>query len=230
MKRACLALSFLLSYSTASMADVVAKARSAKWQLSVESAGELHLPTCTLKLIAESGQVKRVTSIKRPGHACTLFGRVGIAVSDAPNREEVHVFLEAARGGDGDHTGPIVQVFHLDEQGFKKLGEQELFEASYQRSGETITSITGKVLFSLCDTCDGPEVADPEDNIFVPVRLTIGCNGICVTPSANPAERQAILQRFRERASKSDNPAAAHKQYIADLDTKLRSLLARSGQ
>ena len=113
--------------------------------MSVESIGEPWKDDCTLKLVAETYQLKRDINIKRQGVNCALFGPIGIAVSDTENREETYVFLEAARGGDGDHSGPIVEVYRLSKLGLKKLGENELFEASYQRSGQAITSVTVQI-------------------------------------------------------------------------------------
>jgi hypothetical protein len=150
--------------------------------------------------------------------------------SDSENRESTYVFFEAARGGDGDHSGPIVEVFRLNKQGFKKLGEQELFEASYHRTGQVITSVTGKVLFSFCNVCDGPEAGEPADNIFVPVRISVGCGGLCIKPTLAKREREALLRKFEERKSKAAenyHVDANYQKYVVFLENELRALLSR---
>ncbi len=145
MKRTYLILALTLMWSASAVADVLVQARTWTWRVSVESIGEPWKDDCTLKLVAETYQLKRDINIKRQGVNCALFGPIGIAVSDTENREETYVFLEAARGGDGDHSGPIVEVYRLSKLGLKKLGENELFEASYQRSGQAITSVTVQI-------------------------------------------------------------------------------------
>ena len=230
MKRTYLILVLMLTWSESLVADVVAKARTWTWRVSVESTGEPWKDDCTLKLVAETYQLKRDTSIKQQGVNCALFGPIGIAVFDTENREETYVFFEAARGGDGDHSGPIVEVYRLNKQGFKKLGEIVPFEASYQRSGQVITSVTGKVLFSFCNVCDGPEAGEPLDNIYVPVRLTIGCGGLCIKPTLSKRERDALLAKFEERklkAAENYHVDANYQKFVANLEREFRGLLAR---
>src|SRR5712692_11651562 len=123
MRRTLLMLLSMLLWSTSSEADVLAKASTWTWSVSVESTGDPWKDDCTLRLVAETYQLKRETNMKRKGVNCALFGPIGLNVSDTQNREETYVFLEAARGGDGDHSGPIVEVYRLNKQGFKKLGE-----------------------------------------------------------------------------------------------------------
>lgn len=220
----------LLVWSPLSGADVMAKARTWTWRVAVESTGDSWKNDCKLQLIAETYQLRRETSLRRQGVNCALFGPVSIAVSDTENRESTHVFFEAARGGDGDHSGPVVEVYRLNKQGFKKLGEQELFEASYHRTGQVITSVAGKVLFSFCNVCDGPEASEPADNIFVPVRITVGCGGLCVKPTLTKRERETLLGKFEERKSKraeNHHVDANYQKYMAHLEKELRALLSR---
>jgi hypothetical protein len=211
-------------------ADVMAKARTWTWRVAVESTGDPWKDNCKLQLVADTYQLKQETDLKRQGVKCALFGPVGIVASDTETRETTYVFFEAARGGDGDHSGPIVEVFRLNKQGFKKLGEQELFEASYHRIGQVITSVTGKVLFSFCNVCDGPEAGEPADNIFVPVRITVGCGGLCIKPTLAKREREALLKQFEERKSKASenyHVDANYQKYVVYLEKELRALLSR---
>jgi len=106
MKRTYLILVLMLTWSESLVADVVAKARTWTWRVSVESTGEPWKDDCTLKLVAETYQLKRDTSIKQQGVNCALFGPIGIAVFDTENREETYVFFEAARGVTAITQGP----------------------------------------------------------------------------------------------------------------------------
>jgi hypothetical protein len=200
MKTILVAAMLALAPTMGFTADIIAKAGTWGWTLSVIDEGSEWAPSCKLELVAETYKVKRVISLKRDNHNCALFGPVHLYAAEAPNHESAIVFFESARGGDGDHSGPIVEVFALTRQGFKKLGEQELFDATYHRANEQITSVTGKVLFSLCDVCDGPEAAEDEDNFYIPVKITIGPTGILVKPLMTKQERKALLERFDNRA------------------------------
>jgi len=64
---------------------------------------------------------------------CALFGPVHVIASEPMIVNPTLVFFEAARGGDGDHSGPIIEIYRLTNHGFRKLGEQQLFRATYQR-------------------------------------------------------------------------------------------------
>jgi hypothetical protein len=198
--------------------------------VTVELTGEPWKDSCTLQLIAKTHSLKRDISIKQPGVNCALFRPAKITLSDTESRKETIVYFEAARGGDGDHTGPIIEVYRLNNQGFKKLGEKELFETSYQRTGEVIKSITGKVLFSFCNSCDGPDASEPADNILVPVRITLGCGGLCIKSTLTKQEREKVFAIFKERKQKSAEEYyndAQYEKYVANIEKELRVLLAQ---
>lgn len=220
----------MLSWTPAFADNIIAKTRTWEWWLSVISTGDAWNEGCKLMLIAENYQAKREVSLKRKGVNCALFGPSQLLSTDAEDRMSTLVIFEAMRGGDGDHSGPIVELYSLTRQGFRKLGEQELFEASYLRKNEQIYAVTGKVLFSLCFDCDGPESSDSEDNIFVPVRLTIGCGGICIKPTLDKKARQATLFKFTERkatASERYTTDEYYHKYIENLQKSLSRLLSK---
>jgi hypothetical protein len=188
--------------------DVVAKVKTWGWTFTVNVEGDPWEKSCKLNLVADTYKLKREISLKREGVNCALFGPVHIYAAEACDRESVMVFFEAARGGDGDHSGPIVEVFKLTLSGFKKsgeyvfsgatfkkLGEYQLFDATYHRKDEQITSVTGTVLYSFCDTCDGPD-GSPEENFYIPVKMIIGTAGISVKPTLSKQERKSVLEKF----------------------------------
>jgi hypothetical protein len=171
--------------------------------------------------------------LKRDFYNCALFGPITLFATASKDYKRLSIVVEAARGGDGDHTGPILEFFALDEQGLRKLGEQALFDASYVRREGELAQIDGKVLFDFCDACDGPQVSDPA-NILVPVRITFGCDGICVKASVSPAQAQAIRNRFLSQKKKvlDENKSgddkerkAADSRQLEELESKLSRLL-----
>jgi hypothetical protein len=152
-------------------AEIVARVQLGRYTVTLESAGDKHEESCSLVLVAEAYQFKKTANLRRPFYNCELFGPVQVVGSWDRQGDSASVILEAARGGDGDHTGPILEVFRLDIDGFKKIGEAEIFDAAYLREDGRIVAVTGKALFDFCDVCDGPEAS--EDKLFVPVRLQI---------------------------------------------------------
>lgn len=169
---------------------------------------------CTLDLVADSYKGRQQISLKRPETLCTLLGPVQMLASEALDFATVHIFVEAIRGG-GEHAGPVVEIFALSDSGLRKLGEHELFDASYQRHDQTINAVTGKMLFSFCVICGGAD-ANPDDDFFVPATLTIGCDGLCVKPTITRTERAAIEKQVAARKAqllallKDDQDGKAH--------------------
>jgi hypothetical protein len=211
-------------------AEVVAKAGTWGWKLAVISDGDPWESSCKLRLVADTYQLKHEVSIKRKGVNCALFGPVHLYAAETPDHNSVTIFFEAARGGDGDHSGPIVEAFKLTKKGLKKLGEHELFDATYNRKDEQITSVTGTVLYSLCDICDGPDASDPADNFYIPAKITTGQTGISVKPTITKQERKALLDKFDSQA-KIDSKEKEHdkdfENYIKVVRKELASFLGR---
>lgn len=234
MTRTLLVLLALLIWAPTSMADVVAKMTTGEWEISVFFDGSPHGKDCQLDLVGETYQIKKKISLKKTGgqHSaeteCSLFGSVQIVASPSPDLKSTYVIVEAARGGDGDHTGPILTIFQLTKNGFQKLGEREFFDATYHRQYQKINSITGSVYFTFCSVCDGPSV--DEDDFYVPAKITIGCGGICVKSTLSKADRTALLQKFKaqkEKVLQEQNAFAVDHKYIEAVQRDLNEFMAR---
>lgn len=214
----------LVVATQATAAEIVARSRTWAGSVSLERDGNDWTDSCSLDLVAEFQQVPHRIRLKRPTTNCSLFGPVQLMLSETQDHREGLIVVEAARGGDGDHTGPVLEVFRVDKAAVQKIGEVELFSATYVRKAQEIQFIEGRLLFSLCTACDGPEAAEPTDNIFVPVRVSIRRDGLAVVPTVTSAERSAIWSRFQQRKG------VAQKEYgnatqIASLEKSLRALL-----
>lgn len=212
--RGLLASTLLITCASAAEVEQIAATRTWTWQVTVAATGQPGESDCTLDLIAESYKGRQQISLKRTETFCTLLGPVQVLAAEAPDFGTVQIFVEAIRGG-GEHAGPVVEVFTLTDAALRKLGEQELFDAAYQRDEHAIVAVTGKKLFSFCVMCGSPE-ANPDDDFFIPATLTIGCDGLCVTPTMKRAERTAIEKQFAARKTKllielkDDQDAKAH--------------------
>ena len=214
----------LATASQAMAGEIVARSRTWAGSVTLESDGDVWLESCSLNLIAQFQQTTHRIGLKRPNSNCSLFGPVQLMLSETPDHRESLVIVEAARGGDGDHTGPLLEVFRVDKSAVRKLGEIELFSATYLRKGQEVKFIEGRRLFSLCTACDGPEAADPNDNIFVPVRVSVTRGALAVTPTVTASERAAILRRFQQRKVVAEREYGNAEQ-LATLEERLRALL-----
>jgi len=199
MKLALLTSLALLAWSNQSAAELIAKTHTWSWDVTVERHGDPWKDDCKLLLIANGFKGRHQISIKDKGVHCTLFGPVQVLASETSDRNTAYVFFEAMRGGDGDHSSPIVEVYSLTKSSLRKLGEQSLNQASYKRKGETFVSVTGNVVYSFCSVCAGGQSGDPELDFAIPVRMTIGCGGICVSSTLNKTEKAALISRFEAK-------------------------------
>jgi hypothetical protein len=229
MLRTLVVILALVACSSTIYAETLAKTRTWSRQFVLEALGDPWKKDCDLVLSGDGFNSKAKISLKQTSGLCPLFGPVMLFATDSADRKSSIVFVEAAHGGDGDHSGPILDVYSLRNSEFKKLGSQELFDANYQRIDGTIVSVTGKVLFSFCDVCDGPDAAGLDDNIFVPAILTIGCGGICVKPHITKHERNDITALFKAGKTRAmeekENPEL--QTYVKSLENTFNEFLHR---
>ncbi len=222
-------LIFLLPVG-ATASEMIARARTGQWIISVITDGNSWKDDCSLKLTAENYQFKREISLKRAHVNCALFGPVHVIASESNDPKSTLVFFEAARGGDGDHSGPIVEVYKLTNHGFQKLGEQQLFDATYHRKDKEITAVMGAVLYSLCNSCDGPEASEPEDNFYISARIVISSTGISIKPTISKQESKVLLDKFDSRAAQAIKDHHFDKDYpvfVKDLKQQLEIFLKK---
>jgi len=220
-------LLILLTPLDATAQQVVARMQMGRYTLSVISRGA-HTQKCELKLLAEAYKFSRSITLKRSFYNCALYGAVRLTASDVSDEGAAFVFVEAARGGDGDHTGPVVEVFGLNPKGFKTIGEVELFDATYVREEGNISEVTGKLLFDFCDVCDGPEVSPHK--VFVPVRVSVRPDGLTSRSTLDEEGKAAIRRKFEEvkRLALADvGKRRKYEEYVQGLEGKFRDLLAR---
>ena len=140
MYRVYIALAIWLACLPVFAAEVVAQVESSKRSIAVVTEGNEWQPDCLLDLVETSGTGNHRFSLKRPGLHCSLFGPTKIALSDGDANNEVVIVIESVRGGDGDHTGPLVEVFSLAAEGFSKRGELELYDVAWLRDKHRLNS------------------------------------------------------------------------------------------
>jgi hypothetical protein len=198
--------------------------------VSVVATGNPWQNDCELNLLAKGPEGKSGISLKENNVLCSLFGPVKLITAKRGDLKANIVIVQAARGGDGDHTGPILDIYSFRNNKFKKLGEQELFDANYQIRSGAISSISGNVLFSFCDVCDGPGARDDEDNVFVSAIITFGCGGICVKPNISNSGRTDLIARFQSTKTqklKEEDHAQDYLAFVNNLEQRFTEFIHR---
>jgi hypothetical protein len=105
---------------------------------------------------------------------------------------------QARFGGDGDHTENRLKVFRFTGEVPAKVLDQDLEAVAFVEAGGALREIRGNVVESLCDVCDGWDVADRRDLFFIPV--VIDARTFAVTPALDRGARRRLLQKLRARA------------------------------
>ncbi len=222
-----LILVFLAPLSV-SAEETLARIQTGRYTLSIVATGSSNLENCGLNLIAEAHDFRCVTSLRRSFYNCMLFGPIQVTAGKVSQDGTAFIFVEAARGGDGDHTGPIVEVFHLVFTGFRKIGELELFDATYPREEGNILVLSGKFLFDFCDVCDGPDTS--QDKIFVPVQVKILPGNLTVRSTLNAAGKASVAKEFEKMKNERVAEIGQYRnytEYVQKLEARFRALLAK---
>jgi len=217
-----------LTPSSVSAEEILTRVQIGRYNLSIVASGLSYLENCELNLVAEAHNFRRATSLRRSFHNCMLYGPIQITASKVSQDGTAFVFVEAVRGGDGDHTGPIVEVFHLGLTGFRKIGELELFDATYPREEGNILVLSGKVLFDFCDVCDGPDAS--EDKIFVPVQVKILPYSLTVRSTLNVTGKASVAKEFEKMKNErvaEIGQSRNYPEYVRKLEERFRALLAK---
>lgn len=229
MKSATILLACLAVSAQSWAGGTIARTELGRYTLSLESSGSPYIDKCDLNLVADAHDFMRSISLRRSFYNCALHGGVQILGSLDAEGDSAAVFVEAARGGDGDHTGPIVEVFRLNHRGFQKLGEVELFDATYVRDGGRISLVTGKALFDFCDVCDGPDAS--RDKLFIPVQVNVLPGGLTIRSTLDQRGKAVAEKRFEDMKRSSVAEVGKYRRtyesYVRKLEARFRDLLAK---
>ena len=217
---------FLLTVPLPAMArQLIARVELGRYTLSLVATGDRYDSSCGLDLVAEAYQFRRAISLKHPFYNCAIYGAAQITAGHVPGEDTALVFVEGSRGGDGDHTPPIIEVLRLEPKGFKKLGKVELLDATYIRDKGKISAVAGKILFDFCDTCDGWEVSGHV--VFVQAQVTISLDKLVVHPDLDQSGRAAVAAQFEAvmREALAEQDTAEYKAYVRRIERRFRDFL-----
>lgn len=135
--------------------------------------------------------------VSDPTYGTKTYGEPKVNVFKGEDGTVLLVY-QARFGGDGEHTENRTKVFRFTRGEPKKVLDQNLDSVSFVEAGGALTKIRGNVVESLCDVCDGPDAAQPEDIFFIPVAVDV--RTLSVVPTLDATAREALLARLRARA------------------------------
>lgn len=158
---------------------------------------------CMLKLVEKTPNLTFEYDLKKQYFGCTMYA-VKLFADFNDEKESKKIFLESRFGGDGWHTGPIIQIFLVSLNGIDKLGEQELYDLQYIKKNNQIIAIEGNVLFSTCLMCDDP-AGSPSDNFFIPTKIFFNRKGLNIFPTISITQKDILKEQFEQRFNERIN-------------------------
>jgi hypothetical protein len=148
---------------------------------------------------SENGYEKilKQIDVSHPCYKNRIFGNPKIDTFRTKDSSLLLIY-QAKYGGDGEHSENLLKIFKFNNDGVKKLIDVNIDSVSFIKESFYLKSILGKSVYSLCDVCDGWDVALPEDNFFIPTAIIVKTMKIKVMLSAQ--EKQDLLIKFDQQA------------------------------
>lgn len=169
---------------------------------------------CRLLLLATSYKSNLMLDISHPYYRCSTFKDVTVmGYYDYQSRNgSSYLFVESAFGGDGEHTPPILKGFKIDKSGIIKLGEMELVNVSYIRRKQIIDHILAEEIIDFCFVCDGWDAASKGSVFFIPVKITVGCDGLCKQVLLSEAGKKEMIRNMKKYRTKINEQPDSESQ------------------
>ena len=111
----------------------------------------------------------------------------------------LYIILNTSFGGDGDHSEPRSFVISFVNTKLKISYNLNMGDITYSSPDNDSFMITGNGLICLNPYGDGPEIGDPQDIFFIPIKVMIQGGAVSATCALSDDERSAMRQRFNER-------------------------------
>jgi hypothetical protein len=116
---------------------------------------------------------------------------------------------QARYGGDGEHSENILMIFDLYEHpserimkrsnNVNKIFQYPISNVKFTFSGEYLSKISGEIIETLCDVCDGWEVSSPGDIFQIPIEIYIP--SLIIKPTLSRAEAKELLSKLDKQAT-----------------------------
>ena len=152
--------------------------------------------------------------ISIPYYGKKLYGKREVKLFRV-GRQESWLIHQSRYGGDGESTPNILMIFDVSEQGVNKLFQYNMSNVRFHKTGEFLSGIEGEHITTLCDVCDGWEVAPPRDIFKIPILINVPSLRIEVL--LNGAEKDSLISRLKEQVENNikEQSGYGNKQYPA---------------
>ena len=189
---------WLIIISSSATSQIIAKTSTYIWTITLEGSDDPYREDCKLDLTASNNIASFTVDFKHKSHNCRLMRPRVITAFPIENYSKFLVLVEANRGGDGDNTGPTLSLYSLTKSGLNIISEIRAYYPTFHRNEDKFKMITASLLFGFQDGYN-PDVIDPKDNFYVPVEITLGCSGLCISSTLNQEQRSLMRARYNKR-------------------------------
>lgn len=144
---------------------------------------------------------------------------------------------QARYGGDGEHSENILMIFELYEHPSKRIMKRsdnvnKIFQYSISNvkftfSGEYLSKISGEIIETLCDICDGWEVSSSGDIFHIPIEINIP--SLIIQPTLSRSEAKKLLIKLDKQATANikEQLGYGHKaypEYVKEIVNRITAL------
>ena len=167
----------------------------------------------TLFLLSNSvyaaGQVERAlknADLSIPYYGDTFYGQPKAQIVNI-SRHSSWLITQARYGGDGHHSENILMIFELHDHPSERIMERsnnvnKIFQYSLSNvilkfSGDYLATISGEVIETLCDVCDGWEASSPGDIFHIPIDIHVP--SLVIQPTLSCPQAKALLVQLRNQ-------------------------------
>jgi len=138
--------------------------------------------------------------VSHPNYGNDTFGSPKVNLFQGPDGSKL-LSYQTRYGGDGDHTENILKLFRLQDANSTKLIEQNIDSVKFVEEKGILKAIHGQYVLSLCDVCDGWDVAPYEDIFFVPIKIDL--ESFTIETELKRQQKEELLSKFEEQSQRN---------------------------
>ena len=148
------------------------------------------------------------------------------------------LITQARYGGDGEHTENILMIFELYEHpservmrrsnNVNKIFQYSISNVEFSLSDGFLSKVSGEVIETLCDVCDGWEASSPGDVFRIPVEIHIP--SLAIQPTLTCSQSKTLMNKLNNqvKANIKEQLGYGNKtypEYANEVKNRINSLL-----
>lgn len=166
---------------------------------SITLCKEIEKAALSTMAIFDTDSLLNKVDTSHPYYGKKVFGSPKVNLFRLTDKSKVLIY-QAKYGGDGEHSENILKLFKFQDGKVLKLLDQNIDFVEFVEENGTLKQIKGKYVESLCNVCDGWDVASPDDVFFIPIVIDV--ESLTVRPDLTKKQKQELLARLEERSNK----------------------------